>query len=100
MLIKYEDIARVYEEEVKKNTKNKRKVYRFERFKVENLTEICDALTSGKYRQGRYNIFLIKSPKYRVVMSMSIKDKIVNHYVTRFVLMPKLEKYLDNKEHK
>ncbi len=28
-------------------------------------------------------------------MSLPIKDKVLNHYVTRFILIPKLEKYLD-----
>ena len=28
-------------------------------------------------------------------MSLNIKDKIINHYVTRYILIPKLEKYLD-----
>ncbi len=52
MEVKYEDVERICEDEVKKNTKNKRQIYRFERFKVENLTEICDCLASNKYVQG------------------------------------------------
>lgn len=95
MQVKYEDILRIYEDEVRKNTKNKKKIYRFERYKIENLIEICDILESNSYKYMKYNIFLIRNPKYRVVMSLSIKDKIINHYVTRFILMPKLERYLD-----
>lgn len=95
MQVRYEDVLRVYEDEVRKNTKNKKKIYRFERFKIENLTHICDMLESNKYRCMKYNIFLIKKPKYRVVMSLSIEDKIINHYITRYVLMPRLERYLD-----
>ena len=30
-------------------------------------------------------------------MSLSIHDKIINHYVTEFILKPKLEKYLDHR---
>ena len=95
MRVDYRDLEDIYEREVKKNTKNKRAIYSFDRFKVENLTEICNSLENGTYKFSKYNIFLIKKPKYRVVMSMSIKDKIVNHYITRHILMPKLESRLD-----
>ncbi len=30
-------------------------------------------------------------------MSQSIYDKVINHYVTRFILEPKLTKYLNNR---
>ncbi len=30
-----------------------------------------------------------------VVMSLDLNDKIINHFITKFVLEPKLEKYLD-----
>ena len=30
-------------------------------------------------------------------MSQSVYDKIINHYVARFILMPKLEKYLNDR---
>ena len=33
--------------------------------------------------------------KRQIVMSLNIKDKIINHYVSRFILIPKLDKYLD-----
>lgn len=38
---------------------------------------------------------IIRDPKYRIVMSLNISDKIVNHYLARYVLIPKLDKYLD-----
>ena len=50
MEVKFEDIKQVYENEVKKNTRNKSKIYRFERHKMEYLTEIYDVLTSNKYK--------------------------------------------------
>jgi len=95
MQVKFDDIKDIYENEVRVNTKNKSKIYRFERFKMQYLTEIYDVLSQDKYTSMKYNIFLINSPKYRIVMSLNIADKIINHYVTRFILMPKLEKYLD-----
>lgn len=93
--VELQDIIDIYEKEVRVNTKNKKKIFRFERFKMENLVSAYDILTNDERYQMKYNIFMIHSPKYRIVMSLDTKDKVINHYVTRFVLMPKLEKFLD-----
>ena len=89
------DIIDIYEKEVSVNTKNKSKVYNFEKNKIENIYDIKNIIESNNYKIYRYNIFSINSPKYRIVMSLNIKDKIINHYVSRFILIPKLDKYLD-----
>ena len=52
-------------------------------------------LENNLYDGGSYNIFLIYKPKLRVVMSQSIYDKVINHYVARYILIPKLSKYLN-----
>lgn len=95
MEVNFNNIIKIYEKEVRVNTKNKRKVYRFDRYKMEYLIEIYDRLNNLGYGDLKYNIFLIRYPKYRVVMSLDIVDKVINHYVTRYMLMPKLERYLD-----
>lgn len=89
------DLINIYENEVSKNTKNKRKVNIFERNKIQNIYNIKNIIESGNYKVGRYNIFSINKPKYRIVMSLNISDKIINHYVTRNILIKKLDKYLD-----
>lgn len=89
------DLLDIYEKEVSKNTKNKRKVNNFERNKMENIYDIKNILESNNYKVDKYNIFNINSPKYRIVMSLNTKDKIINHYVTRYILISKLDKYLD-----
>ena len=94
MEVVFNDVCDIYKE-IKRNTKNKKKIYKFEMFKMENLLSIYESLNNNTYKMDKYNIFLIKSPKYRVVMSLNIKDKIVNHLVTRKILIPKLERYLD-----
>ena len=33
--------------------------------------------------------------KKRVILSLNVSDKIINHYFTRYVLEKKLDKYLD-----
>lgn len=93
--VNVDDILFIYEKQVSINTKNKRKVYNFERNKIENIYDIKYMIESGKYNIVKYNIFSINSPKYRIVMSLNMKDKIINHYVSRFILIPRLEKYLD-----
>ena len=78
------DIRSVYEEEIKKNVKNKRKIFEFEKNKLEYLIDIKRVLENGEYNGGKYNIFLVYKPKVRVVMSTSVYDKIINHYVARY----------------
>lgn len=95
MKVNIYDLLDIYEKEVSKNTKNKRKVNNFERNKMENIYDIKNILESNNYKVDKYNIFSINSPKYRIVMSLNIKDKIINHYVTRYILISKLDKYLD-----
>lgn len=91
------DLLDIYEKEVSKRTKNKRKINNFERNKMENIYDIKNIIESGNYKVGKYNIFSINSPKYRIVMSINVKDKIINHYVARNILINKLDKYLDTR---
>ena len=95
--VKFSDILKIYNEEVSKRVKNKKKINDFEKFKITYLKSIYDVLVSGNYKPLRYNIFLIKEPKYRIIMSQGIYDKVINHYIARFVLESKLSKYLDNR---
>lgn len=81
---------------VKTNTKNKLKIERFNNFYSLNLVNIKELLCSKKYNPGRYNIFLIKEPKYRIIMSQSIKDKIINHLVAKYFLVDVFDRTLIN----
>lgn len=93
--INFINLLNIYEQEISKNVKNKKKLVKFEINKVQNITNIIDMLNRGKIGHEHYNIFLIYEPKCRLVMSLSIKDKIINHFVTRYALEAKLTKYLD-----
>ena len=84
--IKINDLLKVYDLEIRKNCRNKRKVYMFERNKMQNLSNIKYLLENNLYYPSKYNIFIIRDPKYRIVMSLNIRDKIVNHYLARYVL--------------
>ena len=95
--ITFVNLLNIYESEISKNVKNKKKLIKFEINKVQNITNIIDMLNSGNVGHEHYNIFLIYEPKCRLVMSLSVRDKIINHFVTRYALEAKLTKYLDSR---
>ena len=90
------NLLNIYENEVKKNVKNKKRIYNFEKYKIIYITDIYNTLKNNKYDGGKYNIFIIYEPKIRLIMSQNIYDKVINHFTTRYILEPKLTKYLCN----
>lgn len=80
--VSIDDINKVYKE-VRRNLRNKNKIYRFEDYYSLNISKIKEVFDSGRYDMGKYNIFLIREPKYRVIMSQNIFDKVINHIVAR-----------------
>ena len=93
--VKINDLYDIYNKEIVKNVKNKKKIYLFEKNKIQYFTDMKRVLENNLYDGGSYNIFLIYKPKLRVIMSQSIYDKVINHYVARYILIPKLSKYLN-----
>ena len=91
----YNDLKCVYEDYIAKGCNNKKKIYMFEKYKMSNINNINDKLLD--YKVSGYNIFLIKYPKYRIVMSLGMYDKVINHYITLKYLIPNLTKYLDDR---
>ena len=91
------NILKLYECEIAKNVKNKNRIYYFEKNKMQNIEEILRILKSGNYKLDKYNIFMISEPKYRIIMALNIKDKIINHFIAKYVLEEKLTKYLDDR---
>ena len=92
MQIQISELTEIYDD-IKKRIKNKNKLYNFEKYKMQNLINIKNMLESNLYHIKKYNIFLVKEPKIRVVMSSEISDKIVNHYMAK-IMYNKLSKYL------
>ena len=74
------------------NTANKVKVEKFNMYISENIYHIKDLLASKKYTVGKYNIFLIREPKLRIIMSQSIEDKVVNHLCAKYFLVDVFDK--------
>ena len=91
------NILNLYEKEIAKNVKNKNRIYYFEKNKMQNIEEIIKTIKSSDYKIDKYNIFMISEPKHRIIMALNIKDKIINHYIAKYVLEAKLTKYLDDR---
>ena len=91
--VSYKDLLDIYENDLSKKIKNKKKLYNFEKYKMQNITRALNKIND--FDKEEYNIFLIREPKERIVMSLNLVDKLINHYVSRKILIPKLEKYLD-----
>lgn len=67
-------------------------ISRFKSFLNCNLTNLICKMQSTDFAFKKYNIFLIKEPKYRLIMSEDLDDKIINQVFSRFILIP----YLSN----
>lgn len=87
-------IIDMYESKIKINTKNKRKIQEFENNYCSNIVSIKESLINKDYKVGKYNIFLIREPKLRIIMSQSIEDKIVSHLVAKYFLVDIFDKSL------
>lgn len=94
MIVKISDLLDIYNQKKVKGVKNRKKILAFEKYKMEHLVYIKYLLENNLYIKSNYNIFLVNDPKVRVVMSESIIDKVINHYVAKYILIPKLSKYL------
>lgn len=91
------EINDFYENELRKNIKNKKRIIKFEMNKEEHIKNIVDVLNGNKEFKHVYNIFLIFEPKARLIMALNIEDKIVNHYFTTKYLYPSIKKKLDDR---
>ena len=76
---------------IRTNTHHKNKLLVFELFFSCNLFSIYEVLKQKKYRHQLYHVFLIHEPKYRIIMSEVMSDKIVNHLVSKYILFPLIE---------
>ena len=79
---------------IKRTCKNRREVYTFSLNVNTNIMNIYNVLKSKTYTPGKYRTFMIFEPKARLVMSQSIFDKIINHFVANYYLIPFLESSL------
>lgn len=98
-IISYDDIVSINKikdvyDGIYKNTCHKAKLVRFELTKTSNIVKIYNTLKNKHYNHLKYNVFIIKEPKYRIIMSELMYDKIVNHLISKYVLIPTLSRKL------
>lgn len=79
---------------VKKTCKNREEVFNFSLNLNSNINNIYRVLKTKCYVPSKYRTFMIFEPKARLVMSQTVFDKIVNHFVANFYLIPFLDKKL------
>ena len=72
------------------NTRHKEKLVRFELAFSSNIFYALYQLKNKIYKHGDYSVFLISVPKYRIIMSEKLNDKIINHFVSKYILLPVL----------
>ena len=77
-------------DEICKKTKNKNKVYKWESIKEILLSKVFNALESRNYVVGKYYGFVIYEPKERIIHSQDMYDKLINHLVSKYILIPSL----------
>ena len=70
--------------------KNRRGVFEFAMFSYVRVAKMLKVLRERKYWPNRFRCFMIFEPKPRLVMSQSIRDKAVNHFITNEYLIPLL----------
>ena len=85
-------IMNMYDKVIHRNMKNKNKLEKFDNYYSENIVNIKEILMQKNYIPDNYNIFLISEPKYRIIMGQEIKDKVINHLVTRYFIIPYFDK--------
>lgn len=91
--LKYDDIVdidkiREMYHIIRVNTKNRGKLHKFELFYSSNIISILEALRNKCYKHSKYNVFLVHEPKYRIIMSEIMSDKVVNHLISKYILAP------------
>ncbi len=89
-ILNLDKIERVYND-VKKTTRYKSKIVNFESFYITNVMSIYEILKSKNFKHQKYNIFLYREKKYRLIMSECLTDKIINHLISEEVLLPLIE---------
>lgn len=79
---------------VRKTCKNKKAIFRFYLNRSTNIYNLYRVLLYNQYQPLPFRLFMIFEPKPRLVMSQTVADKIINHFVANYYLLPYLEKKL------
>ena len=91
----YKDICNIENieyvcDKIFKTCKNKEKVYKWESIRDVLVVKIYNDLNNRNYKFGKYHKFIIYEPKKRIIMAMDMYDKLVNHLVSEYILLPSI----------
>ena len=75
-----ENLEKMYNT-VRKTCKNRRAVFLFSLNKNANIASVYHKLYTKTYIPSKFSVFTIFEPKPRLVMSQTIEDNIVNHFI-------------------
>ncbi len=92
-ILKYDNALEMYNK-IKRSCRNRKAVYEFSLNLNTHIMNILMLLKNREYKFSRYKIFMIRDPKFRIIMSENIPDKLVNHLVSKYILLPSLESKL------
>lgn len=91
--LKIDNIISCYND-LTKSIKNKRKVDDLKNYKSAYIYKSYSTLLNKNYVPGKYNMFYIYEPKKRLIMAQNTFDKLINHIVSKYILMPSITKCL------
>lgn len=92
-ILTYENINKVTKK-IKSTCKDRIGLNKFYLNFNQNIYDILIKLFKDEYSFSRYKIFIIREPKYRLIMSERLEDKIVNHLISNYILIPNIENRL------
>lgn len=71
--------------------KNKVKKEHLKEYRCIYVSRIYTLLKNKNYKVSSYNIFTIYEPKKRRIVSLNLQDKIINHLVSTYIILPAVE---------
>lgn len=89
-LISFENLYASYRASIKGKGK-KKAAARFNAAALENLCVMKRQLMSHTYQVSQYSEFIVSEPKQRVIKSGSFRDKVLQHCLCDYVLLPKMK---------
>lgn len=88
-LVNFENLYRSYKVSMRGKGK-KDSAIKFDLMALENLYMMKNQLLTHQYKISHYTEFIVSEPKKRVVKSGSFKDKVLQHCLCDYVLLPKM----------
>lgn len=89
-LIDFENLYNSYQVSLKGKDK-KQSAIRFNVLALENLCVMKRQLVEHTYKLGKYTEFVVTEPKRRIIKSGSFRDKVLQHCLCDYVLLPKMK---------